>query len=761
MSSDSLPPQGHDETLVRHPRGDAGGPPSDAEHTLQRPADSSPGGLSAPWETSPLPSGPAFGPPARPGDVGILGPYRIVDRLGRGNMGAVYAAIDTRLNRKLALKVMLPEFAADAESRVRFLREARAAAQITHDNVVTVYEADERDGVTYIAMQLLEGYSLQEYLRKKGSPTIPQIMRIIREAAGGLAAAHKRGLIHRDVKPANLWLEAPNGRVKLLDFGLVKPVEADLKLTQCGTLLGTPAYASPQQAGGEPVDHRTDLFSLGCVLYRMCAGRTPFEGPTATATLTNLVSQEPTPIREIAPQVPEPLAELVHQLLCKAPAGRPKDADEVVRRLRGLMTQPAGARDAAPDPAIHVTAPPRNASVEAVEVARAAPTEKGPAGRAARPPATGLAVGDPPAEPADLADRRLGRTERKKPKSDSDERAPLDRPSRPGRKGSGGKVLWIVGGLAALALLAVGGAIVARALIKGKAKDPDPPATGTPAIGTPANEADPDREAAEWVLSVGGRVKVNGQQAEIRVAADLPKDRLTVPWVGLAGTKATDEDLSRLEGLKGLTFLSLARTKVGDTGLARLEALGSLTYLDVRGTKVTAKGVAKFRAAVPACKVEYDAIEPPGDADLEAAKWVMSRGGAVWVEGGARYLKAPAELPKGRFTLTAATLAGTKTDDAGLAHFEGLRGLRRLELGYTKVTDAGLTHLAEVKGLERLSLYSTAVTDEGLARLEKLQGLTSLDVRKTKVTAKGLAKFHAAVPGCKIAHDGGVIEPKK
>src|SRR5688572_19771151 len=136
-------------------------------------------------------SAPTFGTPVEPGEVGRFGPYRIVKELGHGGMGAVYAALDTRLDRKLALKVMLPEFAANAEAKERFLREARAAARIKHDNVVTVYEADERDGVPYIAMEYLEGYPLDEYLKKKGNPSLPQVLRIAAETATGLAAAHR------------------------------------------------------------------------------------------------------------------------------------------------------------------------------------------------------------------------------------------------------------------------------------------------------------------------------------------------------------------------------------------------------------------------------------------------------------------------------------------------------------------------------------------------------------------------------------------
>ncbi|MBP3956773.1 serine/threonine protein kinase [Gemmata sp. G18] len=298
----------------------------------------------------------AFGPPVAGGEVGTLGPYRVVKELGRGAMGAVYLARDTRLDRDLALKVMLPEFTADAEAKERFLREAKAAARISHDNVVTVYEADERDGIPYIAMQLLQGVSLDAFLQNKGAPALRSAVRIAREAALGLAAAHELGTVHRDIKPANLWLEAPRGRVKLLDFGLARPGGADNELTKSGAVLGTPAFMSPEQALGERVDHRTDLFSLGAVLYLLCTRQLPFQGASVGAVLLALGTKEPKPVRAQNVNVPESLAELIHQLLAKDPERRPQTAAAVANRLQEILEQPAGL--AAPGTAEGPGAPP-------------------------------------------------------------------------------------------------------------------------------------------------------------------------------------------------------------------------------------------------------------------------------------------------------------------------------------------------------------------------------------------------------------------
>src|SRR5262245_37237162 len=212
---------------------------------------------------------PNFGPPEKPGEVGTLGRYRVLKKLGRGGMGAVYLCYDATLGRRIALKVMLWEFATNAEARERFIREARTAAMVRSDNVVTIFDVGSERGVPFIAMEYLLGYPLDQYLRVTGELSLAQILRVGRETALGLAAAHELGLVHRDIKPGNIWLEAPHGRVKLLDFGLARATHDDTHLTTSGVIIGTPAFMSPEQARGIPLDGRSDLFSLGVVLYRL------------------------------------------------------------------------------------------------------------------------------------------------------------------------------------------------------------------------------------------------------------------------------------------------------------------------------------------------------------------------------------------------------------------------------------------------------------------------------------------------------------
>jgi hypothetical protein len=272
-----------------------------------------------------------------------LGRYKVMRLIGRGGMGCVYLAWDCQLRRKVALKVLSAEAAADREARARFLREGRAAAAVTNDHVIAVYETGRHGRTAFLAMQYLKGMSLARYLEQNGIPPVRSAVRIAREVAFGLAAAHACGLLHRDIKPGNVLLEAPNGRAKILDFGLVAPfAPGDEKLTETGMVVGTPAYMSPEQARSGKLDHRSDLFSLGVVLYHMCAGRVPFPGDDTMSVLTALVTRVPEPVGRLNPAVPLRLELLIERLMDKNPAGRPQSASEVVADLQSIERELAG-----------------------------------------------------------------------------------------------------------------------------------------------------------------------------------------------------------------------------------------------------------------------------------------------------------------------------------------------------------------------------------------------------------------------------------
>jgi hypothetical protein len=276
-------------------------------------------------------------PAQAPDEIGRLGGYRVLKKLGDGGMGIVYLAEDTALRREVALKVLRPSLARRTSARKRFLREARAVAAVEHDNIVPVYQVGEERGVPYLTMPVLKGTSLEQRLRENGALPVADVLRLGGQIALGLSAAHERGLVHRDVKPGNVWVE-PDGHAKLFDFGLARAraPEPDEPLTELGTLIGTPAYLAPEQARGQPVDGRADLFSLGCVLYRMATGQAPFPGDDLAAALLSIAAGDPPPPSSVNPSIPGALSELIVQLLAKDPRGRPASAAEVARRLATL-----------------------------------------------------------------------------------------------------------------------------------------------------------------------------------------------------------------------------------------------------------------------------------------------------------------------------------------------------------------------------------------------------------------------------------------
>jgi serine/threonine protein kinase len=289
-------------------------------------------------------------PPRQAGELGWLGNYCVLGKLGEGGMGIVFAGEDPVLKRRVALKVMGPRLANDARSRLRFLREAQAAAAIDHPNVVPIYQVGDSP-MPFIAMPHLDGESLRDRLQRPPSLPLADVVKIGIETAQGLAAAHAAGLIHRDIKPANLWLAALAGgsdgdrfQVKILDFGLARPLESESDLTCPQAVLGTPAYMSPEQADGLPVDARCDLFSLGCVLYQLATGSKPFNGATFTAVLRAVADHTPPSPHSVRPELPPGLSDLIMQLLNKQPDHRPASANAVVRILRSVEMASASAQ---------------------------------------------------------------------------------------------------------------------------------------------------------------------------------------------------------------------------------------------------------------------------------------------------------------------------------------------------------------------------------------------------------------------------------
>jgi WD40 repeat protein len=270
------------------------------------------------------------------GALGRLGHYDVLERVGSGGMGIVYKALDSKLQRVVAIKIMTAALATSAMAQKRFTREARAAAAVRNEHVIDIHAVEDAGERPYLVMEYVSGRSLQERLDQCGPLAVPEVLRIGMQVAAGLAAAHAQGLIHRDVKPANILLENGVERVKITDFGLARAGD-DASLTQTGQVAGTPHYMAPEQARGEAVDHRADLFSLGSVLYAMCTGQPPFRADATLAVLRCVVEKTPPPIRALNADVPDWLTAIIARLHAKEPAERFESAAEVSELLAGHL----------------------------------------------------------------------------------------------------------------------------------------------------------------------------------------------------------------------------------------------------------------------------------------------------------------------------------------------------------------------------------------------------------------------------------------
>ncbi len=697
------------------------------------------------------PAFPFLAPPQQPDEIGRLGTYRVLEELGRGGMGVVFRAEDTHLRRVVALKVMLPQHVTNPTDKARFVREARAQAAVEHDHVAKIYEVNEVRGAPYLTMPLLKGQNLAAALRANPKVPLAEALRIAREMAEGLAAAHEQNLVHRDIKPGNVWLEGARRRVKILDFGLARPVGTETggsgapvspilgastaDLTYQGAVIGTPAYMSPEQGRGERLDGRSDLFSLGLVLYQMLAGRHPFRGENATALLIAIATDVPPLPSATNPEVPPALDELAMALLAKRPDGRPATAEAVVEQLRAIEAR--------------LTAPPVVAVPTAYRLAGAPP--------------------DPWAD-IDLTEEMTApdRTE-----------AADSAPEAPARA-----VPWALVG-SVLGLVLVAGLVLAAVY----SARPGPAPVAAPLASTdrvvekkpsppPPSE---DRKAAEWVLNSGGKVMVwegagepepldplpvlefadwyaHTRPAEREVTnprdLPLPNRKFVVTRVHLrgCGPRVNDTGLEILKGLKHVVWVDLFETNITDAGLVALKGMTDLTLLNVQRTGVTDQGLQHL------C----------GLTNLTA----LSLNDVAVTDDGLAALGALARLRN--FHLTGTPITGT-----GAGHLRGLVALRELNLHKTPVTADGLREVAKLPALADLSLDSvpavaddwleplcsvptlktlrlngTKVTDDGLERLARSGQFTLLQLHRTAVTAGGVARAKKLSPHTRIEWDG-------
>ncbi len=319
--------------------------------------------------------------------VAAVGDHYLVEaEIGRGGMAAVYRALDLRLNRHVAIKLLPPDLAFNADVKTRFLREAQMAAQLNHPNIVPIYSVDERDGVVYFVMALVEGQTLAEHLHDIGRCSFDEVRDVIGDVADALDYAHRKGVVHRDIKPDNIMLDRPSGRTMVTDFGIARAAAGDSRLTVTGVAVGTPAYMSPEQALGErDVDGRSDIYSLGVVAYQMLTGEQPFSAVNTPAMLVKHVSEVPRPIRDKRSDAPLAIVRAVETALAKDPAARWPDGAAFRDAIRATDVV---APPAAPPRLEQLSSTGFVPSPEAGGSAGAAPGAAGPAFVLPAPPAS-------------------------------------------------------------------------------------------------------------------------------------------------------------------------------------------------------------------------------------------------------------------------------------------------------------------------------------------------------------------------------------
>jgi serine/threonine protein kinase/uncharacterized membrane protein len=615
-------------------------------------------------------------PPTRPDALGRIGHYEVLQVLGKGGFGIVFRAFDEILQRVVALKVMGPQLAATSPARKRFLREARSSAQVRHENVVQVYEVAEQP-LPYLAMEFIPGETLQQKLDRVGPLDVPEVLRIGRQIAEGLAAAHATDLIHRDIKPGNVLLEGGQQKVKITDFGLARTAD-DASISQSGIIAGTPLYMAPEQALGQTLDQRADLFSLGSVLYQMVAGRPPFRANGTLAVLKRVAEDKPRAIREIIPETPQWLCDIIAKLHAKNPDGRYQSAREVADVLADCEAQ-------------------LKANSKLKDFSRI-PRSKSQHWWRWRWVAAAVLL---------LPVVALAATE------------------------YAGVTHWLRGRESMLDQIKPGNGPASIAKVESPKQD----------RGALAKEGDPDRKAAEYVLSIGGTVRVDGGDRDIRAAQGaLPAGVFRLTCVHLSGNnqvtdaglvafkdcknlttleldgcrQITDAGLARFNDCKNLTSLDLHDTRVGDAGLAHFKDCKAMTELHLTRTKVSDAGLAHFKDCKNLTSLYVDGT-PVGDASLIHFKDCKN--------------------------LTSLNLNDTRVSDAGLCHFQDCKNLTHLDLARTRVSDMGLAHFRDCKNLTELHLDGTRVGDAGLIHFKDCKNLTSLKLNKTRVSDAGLIHF--------------------
>ncbi|WP_339681939.1 protein kinase domain-containing protein [Gimesia maris] len=646
-------------------------------------------------------------PPTVEGSLGSLCHYDIQELIGRGGCGIVFKAFDQRLHRIVAIKVMTPAMAATSPARKRFLREARATAAIRHENVVNIYAVEEAP-LPFLVMEYIDGKTLQQVLDENGPLELQTICRLGQMIANGLQAAHLQGLIHRDIKPANILIESGTGQVKLTDFGLARAAD-DASRSQSGIIAGTPLYMSPEQVQGVRLDQRSDLFSLGSVLYVMCTGRAPFRAPSTLAVLKRVVDEQPRNIQEVITEVPDWLVTIIQKLHEKEPEKRFTSAQEVADLLAGTHEEIAlkiPPVEESPESSKRMRRGlfpwMKFAAVLIVLLSSFGFTEatgitnvRGTVIRLFSPEGTLVIEVDDPGVSISIDGQEMVIT------------------------GAGVKELRLKPGQYQLQATKNGEVLQQELITVTRNGRQVVRVSREPAAQpTDSKVVDPDRRAAEYVLSIGGKVRLDddsrqGEKKLIASIKELPDSPFRLTHVELINMKkVTDTGLAALRGTKNLRFVNLAYSpEFTDAGLAHLSDNRGLQRLDLWGTNITKQGLEYFTDFPDLRDLRL------GDTQLSAEDLSI--------------LKRYASLQK----LEMLMLSLTQADDSTLAILSGASQLGQLNLEQTNINDVGLEYLEQNRNLRNLYLNKTPVTTEGIRRLAQALPECDIDWSELKKTS--------------------------
>ena len=760
-------------------------------------------------------------PSEKPGSLGKLGHYEVHELLGHGAFGIVLKAFDEKLHRMVAIKVLSPELAKSSPPRKRFLREARSAAAIRHEHVVAIYAVEEQP-IPYLVMEYIPGITMEQALTDHGPLDVADVLRLGQQIAAGLAAAHAQGLIHRDIKPSNILLEnGLSGRVKITDFGLARTAD-DASMTQSGTIAGTPLYMSPEQATSGDIDQRSDLFSLGSVLYVMISGRPPFRAANTLAVLKRVVDDTPRPIPTIIADTPSWLCAIIAKLQAKQPNERFATASEVADLLGRCLADLQANRPVQLPAGMQVTEVKVTAIVDPEPPLIASETAPSHPQTLARSHPRTLSRRPWPtiAAAALILLAGLGLTEATGVTKLTSTVIRLTTGSGtliietddPGVKvtidgeevriqGAGVEQLTLKPGqykIAAvkdgkpvsqeLVMITRGGKEVVRVTMEGIASS-GTPVSRDPKGSVPATD-DPDRRAAEWVLSIGGLVMVSqsNQIRQIDAVNDLPRTPFQLTWVDtdrrgqIAGKLVTDSALTRFGGCRHLKHLDLRFARLTDAGLENFKECKKLEYLSLGNTEITDTGLIHFRncPALQELRLYGTGVTDSGVKIFkDCKKLVLLYLGDTLIgdDGLANFQECK--------LISALELNNTQATDRGLLYFKDCQGLRHLNLAFTQISDAGLDNLRSCHEIQTIHLNNTnitdhglrclkdcnklqdlylsdlLVTDAGLSHLENFDSLKTLQLKDTQVTEAGVKQLAVALPKCRIEWDGGVIEPRE